>query len=82
MNNRITALLSVAVLVCACGGNGGPTGAAGLNGSISVFAAASLTESAKALGTAFQAAHPGTTVQLNFAGSPTLVIRSRVSCWR
>jgi len=32
-----------------------------------------LTDSFKALGTAFQTAHPGTTVQFNFAGSPTLV---------
>ena len=73
MSNRISALISVAVLVCACGGNGGPPGTAGLNGSISVFAAASLTESAKALGKSFEAAHPGVTVKLNFAGSPTLV---------
>jgi molybdate transport system substrate-binding protein len=32
-----------------------------------------LTDSFKALGAAFQTAHPGTTVQFNFAGSPTLV---------
>jgi molybdate transport system substrate-binding protein len=32
-----------------------------------------LTDSLKALGTAFQTAHAGTTVQFNFAGTPTLV---------
>jgi molybdate transport system substrate-binding protein len=44
-----------------------------MSGSITVFAAASLTDSFKALGSAFQAAHPGVTVQINFAGTPTLV---------
>jgi len=37
-----------------------------------VFAAASLTEAYQELGTAFEAAHPGTTVTLNFAGSQQL----------
>jgi len=32
-----------------------------------------LTDSFKALGSAFQTAHAGTTVQFNFAGTPTLV---------
>jgi molybdate transport system substrate-binding protein len=44
-----------------------------LVGSISVFAAASLTDSFKALGAYFQGANPGVTVQFNFAGTPTLV---------
>jgi molybdate transport system substrate-binding protein len=44
-----------------------------MSGTASVFAAASLTESFKALGAAFQTAHPGAMVQFNFAGSPTLV---------
>jgi molybdate transport system substrate-binding protein len=44
-----------------------------MSGTASVFAAASLTDSFKALGAAFQTAHPGTTVQFNFAGTPTLV---------
>jgi len=73
MRSRTSALIAVTVLVSACSGNGGPPETALLNGSISVFAAASLTDSFKALGTAFQAAHAGTTVQFNFAGSPTLV---------
>jgi molybdate transport system substrate-binding protein len=70
-----TLVLPAAVLA-ACGSTAGtassPTPTA-LRGSISVFAAASLTDSFKALGTAFQAAHPGVSVQFNFAGTPTLV---------
>jgi molybdate transport system substrate-binding protein len=42
-------------------------------GSITVFAAASLTDSFEALGDAYQKANAGTTVKFNFAGSPTLV---------
>jgi molybdate transport system substrate-binding protein len=39
---------------------------------LTVFAAASLTDSFKEIGQAFEAAHPGVTVTLNFAGSQTL----------
>ncbi len=42
-------------------------------GSLTVFAAASLTESFTALGKAFEAKHPGTTVKFSFAGSSGLV---------
>ena len=70
MRLRILSLVSVAFLA-ACGSSGSPS--ASLTGTASVFAAASLTDSFKALGSAFQIAHPGTTVQFNFAGSPTLV---------
>ena len=71
MRLRILSLVSVAFFV-ACGGSG-PSQGTSFSGTASVFAAASLTDSFKALGTAFQIAHPGTTVQFNFAGSPTLV---------
>jgi molybdate transport system substrate-binding protein len=40
---------------------------------VSVFAAASLTDAFKALGDSYHGDHPGVTIQLNFAGSPTLV---------
>ena len=70
MRLRILSLVSVAFLA-ACGSSVSPS--ASLTGTASVFAAASLTDSFKALGSAFQIAHPGTTVQFNFAGSPTLV---------
>jgi molybdate transport system substrate-binding protein len=74
MRLRVLSLLAVA-LVAACGTTQQlpidhppvPTGTA------SVFAASSLTDSFKALGAGFQTAYPGTTLQFNFAGSPTLV---------
>ncbi len=44
-----------------------------LSGSLSVFAAASLTDSFKALGDSFHQRYPGVTFRFNFAGSPTLV---------
>jgi molybdate transport system substrate-binding protein len=72
MRNRFLLMAVVAALLTACGSNGGPSTTA-LSGTASVFAAASLTDSFKALGTAFQTAHSGTTIQLNFAGTPTLV---------
>jgi molybdate transport system substrate-binding protein len=39
---------------------------------VTVFAAASLTEAFRTIGKDFEAAHPGTKVELNFAGSSTL----------
>jgi len=72
MRNRAVLFLVAVVVAAACGGSTGGSGST-LSGSISVFAASSLTDSFKALGTAFQAAHSGTSVQFNFAGSPTLV---------
>ncbi|HUI27130.1 MAG TPA: molybdate ABC transporter substrate-binding protein, partial [Candidatus Kryptonia bacterium] len=50
-------------------------GAAAVNPSatVTVFAAASLTIAFQTMASAFGKAHPGARVQLNFAGSPTLV---------
>ena len=72
MRNRMFLATVVAVLVTACGSGGSPS-TTSLSGTASVFAAASLTDSFKALGTAFQTAHSGATIQFNFAGTPTLV---------
>src|SRR4029077_19869000 len=72
MGNRISVSAVVVALLAACGGGGG-TPASSLSGTASVFAASSLTDSFKALGTSFHAAHSGVTVQFNFGGSPTLV---------
>ncbi|MCK0110821.1 molybdate ABC transporter substrate-binding protein [Ornithinimicrobium sp. F0845] len=47
-------------------------GASEVTGDIAVFAAASLTDTFTELGEQFEAAHPGTTVTFNFAGSSTL----------
>src|SRR5882672_10990101 len=72
MRNRVFLLAVVAAFLTACGGGGSPS-TTSLSGTASIFAAASLTDSFKALGTSFQNAHPGATVRFNFAGSPTLV---------
>ncbi|MFF5082768.1 molybdate ABC transporter substrate-binding protein [Actinoplanes sp. NPDC000266] len=48
------------------------SGASNVTGAVTVFAAASLTESFTTLGKQFEAAHPNTTVTFNFAGSSAL----------
>jgi molybdate transport system substrate-binding protein len=71
--------VAVAALV-GCGNGNDTTGAssgtasssAGVTGTVTVFAAASLTESFTRIGKDFQAAHPGSTVTFNFAGSSAL----------
>jgi molybdate transport system substrate-binding protein len=77
MRSRIPVLCVVAAFLAACGSSGGtastPPSATPLTGTISVFAAASLTDSFNALGTSFQRENPGVTVKFNFAGTPTLV---------
>jgi len=49
-----------------------PSGSSSLSGKITVFAAASLTESFTALGQHFEAAHPGTDIQFSFGPSSGL----------
>jgi molybdate transport system substrate-binding protein len=77
MRNRITLLIVGAAFLAACGSSGTTAStspsATPLSGTISVFAAASLTASFNALGASFQAANPGVTVKFNYAGTPTLV---------
>jgi molybdate transport system substrate-binding protein len=76
MLRRIPLLIVAAALLAGCGtteGAAAPPSATALRGTISVFAAASLTDSFKTLGSAFHTAHPGVTVQFNFAGTPTLL---------
>jgi molybdate transport system substrate-binding protein len=68
----IAALL--ALTGAACGDDEGAAGpASGPRGSITVSAASSLTEAFTALGERFEAAHPGTNVEFNFAASSELV---------
>ncbi len=55
-----------------CGGADDAPVATGGGGRVTVFAAASLTESFTKLGKDFEAAHPGTTITVNFAGSSAL----------
>jgi molybdate transport system substrate-binding protein len=79
------AAVAALALVAGCGddssstsaGSGAGSGSASssasaVSGTITVFAAASLTESFGTLGTQFEAAHPGTTVKFNFAASSAL----------
>lgn len=74
MRARFIAILATVAATCAACGSSAPAAApSALSGSITVFAAASLTDSFKALSTAFQTAHPGVMLQFNFAGTPTLV---------
>ncbi|MFC4147387.1 molybdate ABC transporter substrate-binding protein [Micromonospora mangrovi] len=67
------ALAGLAVATLALTGCGGGRSADGSDGRrITVFAAASLTETFTRLGADFEAAHPGVTVTFNFAGSAAL----------
>jgi molybdate transport system substrate-binding protein len=78
----LTALAVAALLAAAgCGSssNGGSaaspssgTSSSGVSGNLTVFAAASLTESFTQIGKDFEAANPGTKVTFNYAGSSAL----------
>ncbi|MET7468067.1 molybdate ABC transporter substrate-binding protein [Micromonospora sp. NPDC005222] len=67
----LAAGLVAALGLAACGGADEPAGPDG-TGPVTVFAAASLTESFTTLGKEYQAAHPGSTVRFNFGGSSGL----------
>jgi len=76
MGVRLRHLVFLAALVgAACGSTSTPSAGSSpaLSGTVNVFAAASLTDSFKAIGQSFQNAHSGVAVQFNFAGTPTLV---------
>jgi molybdate transport system substrate-binding protein len=78
------ATVAALALVAGCGdsstdsgsgsGSGTPSASTGdsVTGTVTVFAAASLTGSFGTLGKQFEAAHPGTTVKFNFAASSAL----------
>ncbi|GAA0256635.1 molybdate ABC transporter substrate-binding protein [Cryptosporangium japonicum] len=75
------AVAAAAVLLAGCGDSssdtaGGSSSASAsaddLKGTVTVFAAASLTESFTTLGRQFEQAHPGVTVKFNFAASSAL----------
>lgn len=80
LRSRRLLLAGCAVLLAltGCGGDDGagaeqPDQAPGqVSGEVTVFAAASLTEAFTELAEDFEQAHPGTTVQFNFAGSSGL----------
>ncbi|MFF5180070.1 molybdate ABC transporter substrate-binding protein [Micromonospora sp. NPDC000316] len=77
MRAAMAGLVAVAVLaVAGCGGGDDPAPGAAtdgrVTGAVTVFAAASLTESFTRIGKDFEAANPGSTVTLNVAGSSAL----------
>lgn len=72
MKGSVVGLLSL--LLVACGSVPAPAATADpVEGTLTVFAAASLTEAFDRAGADFHRLHPAATVQFNFAGSPTLV---------
>ena len=74
MRWKAVAALAVATLGSACG-NAAPasSSASALSGTITVFAASSLTAAYTAIGNDFEKAHPGAMVKFSFGGSSTLV---------
>jgi molybdate transport system substrate-binding protein len=72
---RLLLALTAVLLVAATGGCGssGSSSAQSTNRTLTVYAAASLKGTFSQLGATFEAAHPGTTVAFNFAGSADLV---------
>jgi molybdate transport system substrate-binding protein len=65
-------LLLPGLLLIGCGGTGRSSSGHGGATTLTVLAAASLTESFTKLGTVFEASHPGVTVKFSFGGSSTL----------
>ncbi|WP_327035838.1 molybdate ABC transporter substrate-binding protein [Micromonospora ureilytica] len=72
----VAVLVAVALVVAGCGGSAdratGGSGDGRVSGTVTVFAAASLTESFTRIGKDFEAANPGSRVTLNVAGSSAL----------
>jgi molybdate transport system substrate-binding protein len=68
-------LLAGGALAAACGRSADEGGQSGGDSprTLTVFAAASLTDAFTRLGADYEAAHPGVTVNLNFAGSQDLI---------
>ncbi|EME54560.1 molybdate ABC transporter substrate-binding protein [Amycolatopsis decaplanina] len=72
MRRLVPALLALALAATACGADG-PVTATAESRTLTVFAAASLTESFGALGKQFEARNSGVTVKFSFEGSSALV---------
>lgn len=70
----VAVLAAATLALAACGGSSEAetNSGEGLSGEITVFAAASLTDSFSTLGKAFEAENPGTTVTFSFAASSAL----------
>ncbi len=73
MKRAIPSIITLcALFLTACGTPAAASTSAQKQTTLTVFAAASLTDAFNEIGKAFQAAHPGVTVKFNFAGSQTL----------
>lgn len=82
---HVVGVAAVALFVASCGSSGGSAGSATtptttsgagtpkLRGTLTVAAASSLTEGFTAIKDAFETSHPGTTVNITFDSSATLV---------
>jgi len=74
MRWRAVAALAVAALCSSCGTSApASTSPSAVNGTITVFAASSLTAAYTAIGKDFEKAHPASVIKLSFGGSSTLV---------
>ncbi|MFG2107595.1 molybdate ABC transporter substrate-binding protein [Micromonospora chersina] len=71
MRAAVAGVAALSLALTGCGGADDESGAE-QDGTVTVFAAASLTETFTKLGRDFESAHPGTRVVLNFAGSSAL----------
>src|SRR5438094_4368605 len=63
----------LAIVLAACAGGAPASTGSTVSGSITVFAASSLTNAFTRIGADFEKAHPGVILHFNFAGSSTLV---------
>ena len=73
MRTRIIAAFAVIAVICSACGSSVPANSSGLSGTITVFAAASLTAAFTTISGEFERSHPGTMVKFTFSGSSTLV---------
>jgi molybdate transport system substrate-binding protein len=72
MKRTLIILLTLVFLLGACAGPAPAAVATGAPKTLTVLAAASLTEAFSEIGKAFEAANPGVTVKISFGGSQTL----------
>ena len=74
LRSLLVTLVLLIALAPACGSDDGAARGEGNgdNRTLTVFAAASLTNAFSSIGNAFEQAHPNVTVEFNFAGSQTL----------
>lgn len=75
MSRWVAAACAALMAIAACGGEDDGGDGAGLSGTVTVLAAASLTEAFEQLGGDFEAEHPAVDVEFSFAASSELVVQ-------